>query len=664
MSSDVPRAVKGVMTWYAAAWVAGTIVGLIGLVFLVLGRPSPNAVQTVRQTEEVESEQETARQLLANSTDLSTCQAALNHVNAHFNQFPAKRPPPLSQNQAAELRRLAGLKADEVEEISGSNCTRLEAHHLEHCCLLRDAARSLAVRGSAGKNAGPGLDQASAAFDWVVRQVRSQGAGQPWAPPVLVLRRGWGTDMDRALIFLSLLEQVGSPAGRQSHLLGCLLFCPNAAGDQRFWACGVVVDGGKDVYLFDPRLGLALPGPGGKGVATLAEARSKPDVLAQLDVDKDRRYDVTADQARAAEVHLYCPLSALSPRMRHLQDEVLPPTVEVHLAADLAGDLNKLKAAAAAGADKETAVKVWPDGPGLVRRFQSVEDGGTDAGTSYSLKNLPGFTTSPEDNGPVLMTRQRRFMYEAVPWSSLPPDLQNLSSTSVLGHRVRNRYLSTFASAIFESGQPHDLLIRGRIDKAVQLLVADRDQWHERANRRAAARDVEPHVRAWVQRAFTVYATQLRARTPQEQEEGTRAVEQLWKDAEAVSLLIDGAMAGPRTAEITYDLGLCKHEQAERLQARLDATTRKAGAAPAPDEVEQVQTAWRDALGWWKTFAEQYAASPAQSAARRLRGRAQAMLGDRQGAVASWQDVSGHLTDPEKLASLYRARQLARQHEK
>jgi hypothetical protein len=660
-TGDLQQGRKGLT---AAAVIACAILGLIGFGFLLLGRPSPNVVPTTRQAEAEESEQEAARQLLAQSTDHSTCQTALNHINAHFSQFPQKRPPLLSEKQAADLRRLAGLKADEVEEITGSNCTRLEAHHLEHCCLLRDAARSLEVRGSAGKNAGPGLDQAAAAFDWVVRQVRTQGAGQPWAPPVLLLRRGWGTDMDRALVFLSLLEQVGSPDGRQSHLVGCLLFCPNEAGDQRLWACGVVVDGGKDVYLFDPRLGLALPGPGGKGIATLAEARTKPDVLAQLNVDKDHRYDVTADQARAAEVHLYCPLSALSPRMRHLQDEVLPPAVEVHLAADPAGDLNKLKAAAAAGADKETAVKVWPDGVGLMRRFLSVEDGGTDRGGPYPLQKLRGFTTSPDDNAPVSMTRQRQFMYEAVPWSTLPPELQNLSSTSVLGHRVRNRFLSTFASAIFDSGQPHDLLLRGRTDKAVQLLVADRDQWHERANRRAAAPDVEPRVRAWVQRAFAVYANQLRARTPQEQEEGAQAVEQLWKDAEPVSLLLDGAMAGPRSTEITYDLGLCKHEQAERLQARLDAASRKAGAAPAPDEAEQVQAAWRDALGWWKTFAEQYASSPAQSAARRLRGRAQAMLGDWQGAVASWQDLSGPLTDPEKLASLYRARQLAHRHEK
>jgi hypothetical protein len=40
------------------------------------------------------------------------------------------------------------------------------------------------------------------------------------------------------------------------------------------------------------------------------------------------------------------------------------------------------------------------------------------------------------------------------------------------------------------------------------------------------------------------------------------------------------------------------------------------------------------------------------------------MLGDWKGAVASWQDLGPAMTELEKLASLYRARQLARQHEK
>jgi hypothetical protein len=255
-------------------------------------------------------------------------------------------------------------------------------------------------------------------------------------------------------------------------------------------------------------------------------------------------------------------------------------------------------------------------------------------------------------------------MYELVPWNALPPEFQSLSSTSILGHLVRNRFIKPFAAAVQDSGQPRDLLIRGRTDKAVQMLVADRDRWRQAASRRSAAGDLTPRVREWTQRAFAVYAAQLRAHTAADQEESAAAVGALWRDAEAVNVLLDGAVATPRSAEIIFDLGLCMLEQAERLQARLDAAGRKAGTAPTPAEVEKVQAAWRDALGWWKEFTEQYPNSPGLPAARRLRGRVQAMLGDWQGAVASWQDVSGPMSAPEKLASLYRARQLAKQHEK
>src|SRR5262249_5974566 len=77
--------------------------------------------------------------------------------------------------------------------------------------------------------------------------------------------------------------------------------------------------------LFAPRLGLPLPGPGGSGVATLAAVQKKDaPALAQLDFGPDARYDVTAEQAAGAEVHLAPPLSALAPRMQYLQEQLAP----------------------------------------------------------------------------------------------------------------------------------------------------------------------------------------------------------------------------------------------------------------------------------------------------------------------------------------------------
>ena len=116
------------------------------------------------------------------------------------------------------------------------------------------------------------------------------------------------------------------------------MYVPNQSGGMSFWACGVVVGHGEDVYLFDPRLGLPLPGPKAQGIATLAEFRKQPEVLAQLHVEK-YHYDVTSEQARAAHVLLVRPLSSLAPRMRHLQEQLLAPVVRVRLAAEPAKDL-------------------------------------------------------------------------------------------------------------------------------------------------------------------------------------------------------------------------------------------------------------------------------------------------------------------------------------
>jgi hypothetical protein len=651
MSSDIERTVKALRNWYLAGGVAGGIVGLILFTFVFLGRSPAGKVQTAPAGGPPESSLETARHLLLKESDFGACQAVLNHINTHFSQFPESRPPAMDKGQMDALRQQVGLEAGEVEEIAAGNCTRLDAHYLEHCCLLRDAARWLDDRGPAGKAGPPGLEQAAAAFDWVVRQVRTRGPGIPWVAPVLVLRRGWGTDLDRALIFLALLDQIGSPDGRHEHLHGCLLFLPDPPNQARFWACGVQVGEGRDLYLFDPRLGMALPGPQGKGIATLAQARTDPAVLGQLDADKDRRYDVTPEQARTAEVCLVCPLSGLSPRMKHLQDKLFPPLVEIHLAQDVPGDLARLKAAAGAGADREPVVRVWPEGTGLLRRFLSPE--------SFS---------PADDNTPVSLTRQQRFLFELVPWKHFPglfQDPQKFPYNAGLGQRVREGFLRPFVRGNIEGGHsmptPRDLLLRGRPGKAAPELVSEREHWLRQRNRRAAAGNVEQQIGPWLQQAFAAYANQVRARNPQDQEEAARAIAELWNHAEPVEILLQGAIAVPRLAEITYQLGLCKQEQAERLQARLDLAAGKGEAAADPADVEKARAIWRDALGWWKEFAEQYSGEDAYPASRRLRGRAQAVLGDRQGAVASWKDLSGDMTDLEKLASLYRARRLVQQ---
>jgi hypothetical protein len=90
-------------------------------------------------------------------------------------------------------------------------------------------------------------------------------------------------------------------------------------------------------------------------------------------------------------------------------------------------------------------------------------------------------------------------------------------------------------------------------------------------------------------------------RTQSERDNGKAQVMLLQKSSEKVLLLIERAAAEPMGAEATFQLALCKHEQAERL-------SRAHGHDSA--EREAVLDAWKSADGWWANFSTQYKSVP------------------------------------------------------
>jgi hypothetical protein len=120
---------------------------------------------------------------------------------------------------------------------------------------------------------------------------------------------------------------------------------------------------------------------------------------------------------------------------------------------------------------------------------------------------------------------------------------------------------------------------------------------------------------------------------------------------------------------VAYQLGLCTHEQAEHLQARLDLRDRTPEVARSETDARRAADAWTDARGWWAKCLE-YARedapkdAPKESrnaillAVRILLARTEAMRGNRAAATALLEDLSGGMTAQEKVANLYRARQL------
>jgi hypothetical protein len=708
---------------------AGAIVVLILFLYLTLGGSTPGTGDGNKDDRTGENALDAARAALAKDTDLDTCRSALQQINTHLARGPGERPPALDPAEKERLRDRFGLTGEELAEVESSTYTFLDAQYLDCCFLLRDAARSLDVKapgaGGDGKSLRPApTERAAAAFAWVVRQVRlEEDRGEEPVPPQFVLRRGWGTALDRSLIFLALLEQVGhgdeADPGPGGGLVGCLLLRPGKEpAGQRLWACGVAaeVDKKRNLYLFDPRLGLPLPGPGGRGIATLAAARTGPAMLAQLTVESGHRgpthfimqtlgahglapagvpagspaqlhaaldmmksnvvtmaypYDVTAERARAAEVYQVCPLSALAPRMRTLQDQLLPPAVRVRLAADPEGDRKKFEGAAGTPGRKKAEVRVWKEGTGLLRRFLPPDEGGVDPVRPFRLRDLGGFTT-PDDLAVVQMQRRQLFVLELAPWPFFPPlfrDPRRFRFDVGLGERVHAFFASPFVRSATEPGAPRDLVLRGRFSKAAPELVQEQERWQQHLNRiRAAGPGLGQGLNTWLRQALEAYADLYRAqdrKAPEAVAAAERGIADLWteKEAEPVYTLLLGAMAVPRGAEVKYLLALCKHEQAERLQARLDLA-RAAGAAPNVADVNRARDAWKDARRGWEQFGDDYAAYPVlaaeRAAARRMLGRAQALLGERQAAAASWRDLSGSMTPLEKTAALYQAQQLSK----
>jgi hypothetical protein len=239
---------------------------------------------------------------------------------------------------------------------------------------------------------------------------------------------------------------------------------------------------------------------------------------------------------------------------------------------------------------------------------------------------------------------------------------RNFPIDSDLGRRVQDSFAAPFIRPTLDPGQSRDLLLRGRYSAAEPELVKERETLRDQQKERANAADLERRAGEWVNQAANLYAQLLQA-GPQEREAAKQRVNAIWNDPSArpVYALLFSAVAEARNPEVSYQLGLCSQEQAELLQARLDLQKRARGVAAEDDKTQQ---AWQDARSAWKQYEEDYPKHVDRAAARLLRGRAEAMLGDWKHAVASWKKLSDSMTDLEKLAALYLARQLEKQHAK
>lgn len=562
---------------------------------------------------------EAARKRLRKDTDFAACKAALANLNTDLPADPkAPKPAGLSKDAEAALAALVPLNADDLGEVRPAAFTAHDPVYLAECLYLRDAARSLDVVPRPGQTPEQAAaDRADLAFAWVCRQVYLNPwlqdgddgpVAMPPVPPVYALRRGHGSGYERMCVFLALLQQM--------NLDGCLVGPPEAkdqpathpvytadrkglvTGGTRgpFWAAGVRVGG--DVRLYDPWRGQPLPAP-------LSALRANPEAHKAWFEDKANVSAATAEDAKRATAFLAVPVNALAPRMVALEQQ-LKSEIGVRAAVD---------AAALRGAFADPKPAFWnPPNDRFAygrasRGFLPAEEGGADRTEPKQLRLHSLYLQS-------LLPRKQL---------ALPQEFREIPSPDV-GERVWTMTAGPYFGAFFNPPSPRERIQRGQFQDAARDLVARQDEFWKGLERLRNSANSEGELAKWVAEAKELYQSQALAPTAQAKQAAVAAVEQLWQRKGGVmNLVVDRVVAELGHTEATYLLALCKHEQAERAQARLDRASGPEAEALRAD----ARAAWQTADGEWQTYAGRAATQagfPGRAAhAQALAARAAAM---------------------------------------
>ncbi|WP_169973569.1 tetratricopeptide repeat protein [Tautonia rosea] len=201
-----------------------------------------------------------------------------------------------------------------------------DARHIEDCLLYHNIASRVAGPGSM-------FDRVGRLFDWTVQNVQlvppeapmpealvAQGVNPVPARPYDVIIRGFGSEIpgdlwaDRSWTFMALCRQIGVDVA----MLG---YPVDDAEEPYYWTCAALIDGTP--YLFDTRIGLAIPGPDGQGIATLEQAATEAIVLDRLDLPAPSiPYATNAANLDTVRVYLDSSRGYFAPKMRLLQNDL------------------------------------------------------------------------------------------------------------------------------------------------------------------------------------------------------------------------------------------------------------------------------------------------------------------------------------------------------
>jgi len=600
---------------------------------------------------------ETVHEALRRGAEVDACRTAVMQLNTYLARHLDAGPHPLTEAQRRLLTERFYLEAGDLHEVDSRSFTALDANYLAACFLLQDGLRSCRLESNRR------IDQVSAVFAWMIRQVRLREQEAVLLPAEFVLRRSWGSSLERACLFSALMDLLGVDT--------CILAVPYSSQEQnarRYWIPGVLIDG--EIYLFDTRIGLAVPGPGGKGIATLAQVRSDPAILKSLTTRANLPYDVKPEDVQKVEVHIACGLSPLAPRMRFLQD-LLAPAEKMNLAIDPEALWARFESALKKPGLTDIPLKVW-NHPGDVRTplramqlFLSPSEGGQDKTASelqaQARQNMILWERMPADIRAMpgqLVNAVRSSLADRLYSFYVEPQLSRARILEWMPGLVDTPSLEGLEAApvrkdaelVLRGHMPRDLLLRGRIDEAAEILGAMESELRRQIQEARALGSAAPSASTTSAQGNSKDKKAFAAdKNAPPKAELTPAMK--------VSLIIFGLTAEVQRGEVVFQLALCKQELAERLQARLDQAAAQ-GKPAKPADTKAAQKAWETAAGWWRTYLSSDSPRLWPATARTNLARARSCLGDQAGARAILEDFSGELTPLQQTGRLYQAQHL------
>ncbi len=209
------------------------------------------------------------------------------------------KPDPLLAELSPELRNQPELSSLEGMRFQAPD----DGWYLQEAVWLRN------VSNQARADQFEDLDVARRLFDWTVRNIQLQA---DWSGseekrirhrPFETLLHGRGTAQERAWLFVLLARQ----QGLNVVFLG---LADKKGGNVRPWLPALVAN--DQLYLFDTRLGLPIPGAKPGSVATLSEVAEDDSLLRKLDLDAKHPYPVKAADLKHVVAYVEAAPPALS----------------------------------------------------------------------------------------------------------------------------------------------------------------------------------------------------------------------------------------------------------------------------------------------------------------------------------------------------------------